>query len=83
VNDSCYLQLAAAKQIPEKLSKGEVIYFTDNTVLTSRKDFWEEFLPDGTLKTLDYQGRLLSRVDPPPLDRLEEIFPERGGTCAE
>jgi hypothetical protein len=77
VNDSCYLQLEPQNKFLKSI-KGEVIYFTDNP-FSLKKDYWEEYLPDGTLKTLDYQGRLLSRVDPPPLDKLEEIFPEREG----
>ncbi len=77
VNDSCYLQLQPQNKFLKNF-KGEVIYFTDNT-LHFKNDVWEEYLPDGTLKTLDYQGRILSRVDPPQLDKLEEIFPEHEG----
>ena len=77
VNDSCYLQLQPQNKFLKKF-KGEVIYFTDNT-LCFKKDVWEEHLPDGTLKTLDYQGRILSRIDPPQLDKLEKIFPEQEG----
>lgn len=77
VNDSCYLQLQPQNKFLRKVT-GEVIYFTDNQV-EFKNDYWIETLPDGTIKTLDYQGRLLQRVDPPLLDKLEEVFPESEG----
>ncbi|MBL7872221.1 MAG: WG repeat-containing protein [Cyclobacteriaceae bacterium] len=77
VNDSCYLQIQAQNIFLTKFS-GDVIYFTDNKV-EFKKDTWMEYLPDGTIKTLDYQGRLLSRVTPPPLDKLEEVYQEHEG----
>ncbi|MDZ7649427.1 MAG: hypothetical protein U5K54_21010 [Cytophagales bacterium] len=55
-----YLQLQPQNKFLKNF-KGEVIDFTDNE-LNFYKEFWEEYLPDGTLKTLDYQGRILSRV---------------------
>jgi len=77
VNDSCYLQIQPQNKFLRKLS-GEVVYFTDNRT-ELKKDYWIETLPDGTIKTLDYQGRLLQRIDPPQLDKLEEFFPESEG----
>lgn len=77
INDSCYLQLQPQNKFLKNF-RGEVIYFTDN-VLHFKQTFWEEYLPDGTLKILDYQGRILNRIDPPSLDKVEEIFPEREG----
>ncbi len=77
VNDSCYLQLQPQNKFLRKIA-GEVIYFTDNKI-EFKNDYWVETLPDGTIKTLDYQGRLLQRVDPPLLDKLEEVFPESEG----
>lgn len=77
INDSCYLQLQPQNKFLRKVA-GEVIYFTDNPI-EFKDDYWIETLPDGTIKTLDYQGRLLQRVDPPLLDKLEEVFPESEG----
>lgn len=77
VNDSCYVQIQTHNIFLTKFS-GEIIYFTDNRV-EFKKDSWVEYLPDGTVKTLDYEGRLLSRVIPPPLDKLEEVYQEYEG----
>jgi hypothetical protein len=77
VNDSCFVQIQAQNIFLTKFS-GEVIYFTDNKV-EFKKDIWVEYLPDGTIKTLDYNGHLLSRVIPPPLDKLEEVYQEHEG----
>jgi hypothetical protein len=77
VNDSCYVQIQAQNIFLTKFS-GDVIYFTDNKV-EFKKNTWIEYLPDGTIKTLDYEGRLLSRVIPPPLDKLEEVYEEHEG----
>jgi hypothetical protein len=77
VNDSCYVQRQAQNIFLTKFS-GSVIYFTDNQV-EFKKEFFIEYLPDGTKKTLDYEGRLLSRIVPPPLDKLEEVYEEREG----
>ncbi|MEQ1586311.1 MAG: WG repeat-containing protein [Cyclobacteriaceae bacterium] len=77
VNDSCYLQLQPQNKFLRKVT-GEVIYFTDNQI-EFKDDYWIETLPDGTIKTLDYHGRLLQRVEPLLLDKLEEVFPESEG----
>jgi len=77
VNDSCYLQIQPQNNFLRKFT-GEIIYFTDNKI-DFNSDHWTEYLPDGTVKTIDYQGRILNRVDPPELDKLQEIFPEQEG----
>ncbi len=77
VNDLCYVQIQGSNIFLTKFS-GEVIYFTDNRV-EFQKESWIEYLPDGTIKTLDYEGRLLNRVIPPPLDKLEEVYQEHEG----
>jgi hypothetical protein len=77
INDSCYLQLEPQNKFLKKFT-GEVIYFTDNKI-EFKSDHWTEYLPDGTVKTIDYQGRILYRVEPPALDKLQEIFPEQEG----
>lgn len=77
VNDSCYLQIQSQNKFLKKFT-GEIIYFTDNKI-EFNTDHWTEYLPDGTRKTIDYQGRILNRVEPPALDKLQEIFPEQEG----
>lgn len=77
VNDSCYLQLQPQNKFLKKLS-GEVIYFTDNPI-EFKNDYWIETLPDGTIKIIDCQGRLLQRTDPLRIDKLEEVYPESEG----
>ncbi len=52
---------------------GDIIYFTDNRV-AFKKDFFLEYLPDGTEKTIDYIGRIINRTEPPKLKNLEQIF---------
>jgi len=77
VNDSCFLQLQPQNKFLKKFT-GEVIYFTDN-LMEFKNDYWMESLPDGTIKVIDYQGRLLQRIDPLRIDKLEEVFPESEG----
>lgn len=77
INDSCYLQIAPQNKFLKKFT-GEIIYFTDNKI-EFNIDHWTEYLPEGTVKTIDYQGRILNRVEPPALDKLQEIFPEQEG----
>lgn len=77
VNDSCYLQLESRNQFIKSFD-GNVIYFTDNKILFS-PDFFTEFLPDGTIKQLDYKGRLISRKEPPQIDKVEAVFEEHEG----
>jgi hypothetical protein len=77
VNDSCYLQLQPQNKFLKKLT-GEVIYFTDNQ-MEFKNDYWMESLPDGTIKVIDYQGRLLQRIDPLRIDKLEGVLPESEG----
>ncbi len=52
---------------------GDIIYFTDNRV-AFKKDFFLEYLPDGTEKTIDYNGRIINRTEPPKLKNFEQIF---------
>ncbi len=77
VNDSCYLELQPQNKFLRTFA-GEIIYFTDNRV-EFKNNTWIESLADGTIKTLDYQGRLLNRADPPKLDKLEKVFLESEG----
>jgi len=77
VNDSCYLQIQPQNVFLTKFS-GEVVYFTDNRV-EFLSSFFKEYLPDGTIKLIDYQGRLMNLIDPPVLDKLEEVYAEHEG----
>lgn len=72
VNEQLYSQKQGAN-ILLKNFKSEIIYFTDNR-LEFKKDFFLEYLTDGTEKTIDYQGRIMSRVNPPAVDNVERIF---------
>ncbi|GIL22687.1 MAG: hypothetical protein BroJett042_12000 [Bacteroidota bacterium] len=77
VNDSCYLQLEPANQFLKSVD-GTVIYFTNNEISLSQ-NYFTEYLPDGTIKTLDYKGRLLSRKEPPQVDKIEAVYEESEG----
>lgn len=72
LNDSCYLQKQAHLTFLKKYS-GETIYFTENPTVYEEAS-WNEYLPDGTIKTLDYNGSVLARTLAPVLNRLEEIY---------
>ncbi len=77
INDQLYSQ----KQSPNvflKNFKGEVVYFTDNR-LEFKEGFFLEYLADGTEKTIDYQGRTVSRVSPPAISNVERIFQSSEG----
>lgn len=71
VNDSCYLLFQNELKFVRKYS-GEVLYFTDNR-LEFEPDHWVEYLRDGSIKKMDYQGTVLSRSNP-SLAPAEEIF---------
>ncbi len=74
-------QLYAQQQPPNillKNFKGEIVYFTDNQ-LEFKPDFFLEHLIDGTEKTIDYQGRTLSRTSPPVVSNVERIFQSSEG----
>jgi hypothetical protein len=77
VNDSIYLQLEPANLFLKSFD-GTVIYFTDNKI-DFGVDFFTEYLPDGTIKKLDYRGRLINRKEPPQVDKVEAVFQEHEG----
>ncbi|MCW5909659.1 MAG: WG repeat-containing protein [Cyclobacteriaceae bacterium] len=77
VNDSCYLQIQPGNKFLKDF-KGSVIYFTDNRVEFALH-YWTEYLPDGTIKILDYRGRITQRKEPPQVDKVEEVFEEHEG----
>jgi hypothetical protein len=77
INDSIYLQLEPANLFLKSFD-GNVIYFTDNKI-DFGADFFTEFLPDGTIKKLDYRGRLINRKEPPQVDKVEAVFEEHEG----
>ncbi|MBX2897643.1 MAG: WG repeat-containing protein [Cyclobacteriaceae bacterium] len=77
VNDSCYLQLQPNNKFLKSFT-GSVIYFTDNP-LHFGSNFFVEYLPDGTIKHIDYQGRLVARKEPPQVDKIEAVYGEHEG----
>jgi hypothetical protein len=77
INDSCYLQLETTNQFLKSFD-GTVIYFTDNKIQFS-KDYFTEYLPDGAMKEVDYDGCLINRKEPPQIDKVETVFDEHEG----
>lgn len=72
INDQLYAQ----KKHPNillKNFKNEIIYFTDNK-LVFKENFFLEYLADGTEKTIDYQGRIVNRVEAPAIGNVERVF---------
>jgi hypothetical protein len=72
INNQLYAQQESKNMILKNL-KREIVYFTDNR-LEFKEDYFVEYLQDGTEKTIDYQGRTLSRTSPPAVSNVEHIF---------
>jgi len=77
INHQLYFQ-KDAQNIFIKNFSGEIIYFTNNR-LEFKSDFFIEYLPDGTEKTVDYQGRTITRTSPPIVSNIERIFQSSEG----
>ena len=77
INDQLYSQ-NQSPNIFLKNFNSEVVYFTDNR-LEFKEDFFLEYLADGTEKTIDNQGRTISRVSPPAVSNVERIFQSSEG----
>ncbi len=77
INNQLYAQ-QESRNIILKNFKREIIYFTDNR-LEFKQDYFVEYLQDGTEKTIDYQGRTLSRTSPPTVSNVEHIFQSSEG----
>ncbi|MBN8577777.1 MAG: WG repeat-containing protein [Cytophagales bacterium] len=77
VNDSCYLLLQPTTKFLKSYS-GSTVYFTDYRIELSQT-YWNEYLPDGTIKKLDYYGRILSRQEPPKIDQVDLIMESHEG----
>jgi hypothetical protein len=77
INNYTYTQQEFNNTMLKNFS-GEVFYFSDNK-LDFLKEFFVEYLPDGTEKRVDYEGRLLDRVPPPQVNNVEHIFPVSEG----
>jgi hypothetical protein len=77
INNYTYAQHEFNNTMLKNIS-GEVFYFSDNK-LDFQKEFFVEYLPDGTQKTIDYEGHILDRVPPPQVSNVEHIFQESEG----
>lgn len=60
IRQGLYL-LTTPENVFLKSLSGEILYFTNN-MMRLESDFWIEVLPDGTEKTIDYEGRIVKRV---------------------
>lgn len=77
INNQLYSQHESQNIILKNFKK-EIIYFTNNRI-EFKQDYFIEYLPDGTEKTIDYQGRTLSRTSPPSVNNVEHIFQSSEG----
>jgi hypothetical protein len=75
INDSRYWLVQPENQFLKSFS-GDVIYFTPY-LLRFEKEFFTEQLPDGSQRTLNYDGMHYSPVAIP--ERAEEVFKESEG----
>ncbi len=74
-------QVYAQHQFPNIFLKNftrEIVYFTDNR-LEFKQNFFIEYLTDGTEKTIDYQGILINRLNPPAVSNVERVFQSSEG----
>jgi hypothetical protein len=77
INDDTYVQQEGKNLIVKSIQNG-IIYFTDYE-LTFQSDSFIELLPDGTQKTIDYNGRVVSRIQPPQVKNVEQIYSSSEG----
>ena len=77
INNRLYSQQEGRNTILKNF-KREIVYFTDNR-LEFKENYFIEYLLDGTEKTVDYEGRTLSRTSPPTVSNVEHIFPSSEG----
>jgi len=77
INNQLYFQRDAYNIFIKNFS-GDVIYFTNNR-MEFKDDFFIEYLPDGTEKTIDYQGRTITRTSPPMVTNVQRIFQSSEG----
>jgi len=75
INQQRYLQKQPGNNFIKSF-EGEIIYFTPYPIVFNKENF-KEFLPDGTEKTISYDGEFLQRTE--ISYGVEEIFPEHDG----
>ncbi len=75
INKQRYLQKQPENNFIKSYS-GEILYFTPYSIKFSNESF-AEFLPDGTEKTISYDGEILRRTNLP--ENAEVIFTESEG----
>jgi hypothetical protein len=61
INDTRYLLIKPDNSFLKSF-ENEIIYFTPNSQ-EFKKEYWIEFLPDGTEKTISYDGLILKRTE--------------------
>ena len=77
VNETHYLLFQPANAFLKNFD-GVTIYFTPYKA-EFKKDFWIEFLPDGTEKEISYQGTILKRTLLNPEENVQHVFKESEG----
>lgn len=77
INNNTYSQQEFGNTMFKKFT-GEVFYFTNNP-LKLHSDYFIEYLNDGTEKTIDYEGHLIARIEPPKVSNVERVFPMSEG----
>jgi hypothetical protein len=75
INKQRYLQRQPTNNFVKSFT-GEILYFTPYRLVFYPENF-VEFLPDGTEKTISYNGETMHRVPRP--ENVSEIFPESEG----
>ncbi len=72
VNEDKYVLLQSGNAFLKSF-EGEIIYFTPHR-MEFKKDYWLEFLPDGSEKMISYDGMILKRTEFPVSDSKNEVF---------
>jgi hypothetical protein len=75
INEQRYLQMQPENNFIKSF-EGNIIYFTPYPIVFNNENF-VEFLPDGTKKTISYNGEFLQRTEMPA--SVEAIFSEHEG----
>ncbi len=77
VNDNRYVIMQPGNAFLKNFDN-EIIYFTPYR-MQFEKDYWMEFLPDGSEKTISYDGLIVKRTEFPITENKNEKFAMREG----